>query len=200
MTMINSLVAGRRQSPRRLSGDDVLYGDDAGTAGNDTLSGEFGTDQLFGGNGNDSLDGGSGNDTLDGGDGSDFLSGGAGDDTLTGGAGQDRFYAAVGNDQIVDFGVGEDTLDYRLFGLSQTPIDQLAGYFEFHLGRRRHTTPYRPPGYRRLRHARGHGDGRGRRPHRGCHRSDRDYLKPGNGFHAVHLILFRARPEGSGAI
>lgn len=113
------------------SGDDVLQGDDPGTNGNDTLSGDAGNDQLFGGGGNDSLDGGSGNDALDGGDGSDFLSGGAGDDALTGGAGQDRFHAAVGSDRLLDFGAGEDALDYRPLGLSQTPVGQLAGYFSF---------------------------------------------------------------------
>ena len=91
-------------------GDDTLNGDD----GNDHLEGQAGDDVLHGGEGNDVLLGGEGADSLFGDAGDDVLVGGAGDDELTGGDGADTFlFESVGDghDAILDFNIGEDTID-----------------------------------------------------------------------------------------
>ena len=119
-------------------GSDVLYGNKA----SDTLFGESGTDILYGGQnddiaygnqGNDVLHGNLGNDTLYGGQGDDYLVGdnGAdllvgnlGNDTLVGGEGADTFLieGSGGNDQILDFTVGQDSLQFEA-GLSYEAAD-----------------------------------------------------------------------------
>lgn len=128
------------------SGDDVIYagfGDDSlmGDSDNDLLGGGEGHDVIMGGDGNDRLFGGIGaaalsHDTLDGGAGDDTLYGGQGNDSMTGGAGDDVIYAGAGDDvlsgglgrdyfivgpeagqdQLLDFEVGEDTLDLTACG------------------------------------------------------------------------------------
>ena len=108
----------------------------AGTSGNDTLTGTAGADLLLGQAGNDTLNanagndrllGGAGNDVLDGGAGNDRLLGGAGTDTLTGGADGDVFAWSLGDagtaaarpvDTITDFNAAAasangDVLDLR---------------------------------------------------------------------------------------
>ncbi|MET3611923.1 triacylglycerol lipase [Rhizobium aquaticum] len=99
-----------------------------GTAGNDTLTGNFvfalaGNDTVNGTNGSDVLYGGAGNDKLDGLAGNDFLYGGEGNDTLFGGGGNDLLNGGLGNDTFVfdrkvagavtveDFRLGADELD-----------------------------------------------------------------------------------------
>jgi Ca2+-binding RTX toxin-like protein len=87
----------------------------AGTEGNDTLTGAGQDDVLCGLGGNDRLDGGGGADVLIGGPGRDSLIGGSGNDTffardgardtVTGGAGRDR--ARV--DQKLDHVSGVET-------------------------------------------------------------------------------------------
>ena len=89
-----------------------------GLAGNDTLDGGGGNDFIDGGSGNDLLNGGDGNDTLVGGGGNDTASGGAGDDrifssgfgTYNGGAGNDEIHAGNGFPEVLNGGVGVDTL------------------------------------------------------------------------------------------
>jgi Ca2+-binding RTX toxin-like protein len=61
----------------------------AGSAFNDTLSGNLVDNYVWGGDGNDTLFGRAGNDTLVGGAGNDFLEGGEGRDLLVGGDGFD---------------------------------------------------------------------------------------------------------------
>ncbi|MEO1329139.1 MAG: calcium-binding protein [Pseudomonadota bacterium] len=106
---------------------DVLFGG----AGADTLSGLSGLDTLYGGQGDDLVQGDgaagegvSGRDLLFGGDGLDTLDGGAGGDTMTGGADADLFRVGVddGNDTVLDFVLGEDSLeiDGPTPGLSRT--------------------------------------------------------------------------------
>ncbi|WP_339851379.1 DUF4347 domain-containing protein [uncultured Nisaea sp.] len=119
-------------------GSDVLYGN----KGSDTLMGESDADSLYGGQnddivygnqGNDVLHGNLGNDTLYGGQGDDYLVGdnGAdllvgnlGNDTLVGGEGADTFLieGSGGNDQILDFTVGQDSLQFEA-GLSYEAAD-----------------------------------------------------------------------------
>ena len=104
------------------SRSDILEGDLRdnrinGGAGNDELYGGpgGGDDLLTGGPGNDWLDGGMGNDTLEGGPGDDQLRGGPDDDMLDGGEGDD--------DTILDFGNGEDKLDFAAFADIQSVED-----------------------------------------------------------------------------
>lgn len=78
-------------------GNDTL----TGTAVPDTLSGGLGDDQLFGLGDNDQLDGGAGDDSLFGGAGDDLLLGGDGDDWLDGGEGYNQLIGGVGNDTYV---------------------------------------------------------------------------------------------------
>ncbi|WP_165972646.1 type I secretion C-terminal target domain-containing protein, partial [Paracandidimonas soli] len=84
-----------------------------------------GTDTLHGGKGDDILYGQGGNDTLIGGEGDDILYGGEGDDIFKweeGDAGVD----AVAVDTIMDFGVGNDSLDLAelLVGENSGNLDQ----------------------------------------------------------------------------
>jgi Ca2+-binding RTX toxin-like protein len=67
----------------------------------------------FAGTGNalaNDIKGGIANDTLNGGLGNDTLSGGAGNDSLLGGDGDDALSAGTGTTDVVDGGVGADTL------------------------------------------------------------------------------------------
>lgn len=103
---------------------DELYGG----SGNDMLFGGNAVDVLFGGSGKDKIRGGSGSDTLEGGNGVDVLRGGSGKDLITGGKGNDSlsggskadvfvFAAGSGKDEIIDFAVGEDSIDLTAFAL-----------------------------------------------------------------------------------
>jgi hypothetical protein len=68
---------------------------------------------LLGGSGDDRLDGGAGADSLEGGLGDDALFGSTGADTLLGGAGNDVLAPGADSDaDIVDGGIGTDTVDY----------------------------------------------------------------------------------------
>ncbi|WP_308517426.1 FG-GAP-like repeat-containing protein [Sphingomonas flavescens] len=134
----NDTVYGQGGNDTIDGGDgiDSLYGDDmfAGSAdGNDILRGGAGADNLHGGGGNDDLDGGADRDSLEGGLGADHLDGGDGDDSLNGylgstnqddyatdvllgGAGDDSLAAQTGD--IVDGGIGNDTLYFNAWGAS----------------------------------------------------------------------------------
>ena len=81
----------------------------AGTEGNDTLTGYATDDVLDSGAGNDYIYGRDGNDTLSGGEGDDTLVGEAGDDVLDGGVGNDYLYGKAGND-LLQGGEGDDVL------------------------------------------------------------------------------------------
>jgi Ca2+-binding RTX toxin-like protein len=71
-------------------------------------------DVLIGSTSDNVLQGRGGDDSLDGRDGNNTLIGGAGNDTLAGGFDNDVFVfdAAFGNDEIVNFGSGEDKVDF----------------------------------------------------------------------------------------
>jgi Ca2+-binding RTX toxin-like protein len=99
---------GTKMSPLELLNTKGV--DQAGTDGNDVLSGGPETDRIKGGLGNDTLNGGDGNDTLDGGDGSNTLNGGNGNDILTAGSGNDTLNGDAGNDKL-DAGDGNDILN-----------------------------------------------------------------------------------------
>jgi len=93
-----------------------------GTAGNDSLEGDWANDTLEGNEGADTLSGGDGSDLVDGGSGSDVMSGGSGDDTYvvdslgdvvkeTAGQGSDKViatisYALGGNVESLQIGTG----------------------------------------------------------------------------------------------
>ncbi len=83
--------------------------DVAGSAFDDTLTGNRSNNQLNGNAGADTLIGGIGNDRLFGGGGGDLINGGVGKDTLSGGGGRDTFVFALGDsggsavDTITDF-------------------------------------------------------------------------------------------------
>lgn len=87
------------------AGDDIL----TGGVGRDVIHGGRGNDQIVGGAGNDYLAGGAGADILDGGDGDDLLFGGSGNDVLQGGRGNDSLYGNGGDDQLFG-GDGDDIL------------------------------------------------------------------------------------------
>jgi Ca2+-binding RTX toxin-like protein len=103
-----------------FAGSDTIIGSNGtdiilGGLDDDNLSGADGDDELLGEEGADTLYGGNGTDTLNGGDGNDILSGGLGADVLEGGAGDDTFIFDVAPasgivDEIVDFGIGSDTI------------------------------------------------------------------------------------------
>lgn len=76
-----------------------------GTDGDDCMLNLFGNSILDGGNGNDKLIGGFCDDSLIGGAGNDWLLGGFGKDTFV-------FNAGSGKDVIVDFGLGDDTIQF----------------------------------------------------------------------------------------
>ena len=76
----------------------------AGSAYDDTLTGDGAANSLWGGAGDDTLAGGAGDDWLYGQGGADRLDGGAGSDRLTGGAGDDTFVfdaASPHGDEII---------------------------------------------------------------------------------------------------
>ncbi|MDC1429966.1 hypothetical protein N8199_08725, partial [Emcibacteraceae bacterium] len=75
----------------------------AGTVGDDTVTGTAIADSLIGGEGNDTLSGLAGDDILKGGSGTDSLDGGAGADDLYGGGNLDTFILEAG-DSVLSFG------------------------------------------------------------------------------------------------
>ena len=87
-----------------------------GTAGADTLYGDWGSDTLFGLGGNDVLAGSVGDDLLVGGAGSDRLTGGSGADTFRFDQVSDSYVGAA--DLITDFTTGHDTLDVSALGFT----------------------------------------------------------------------------------
>lgn len=119
----NDLLVGGLGNDRLegAAGDNILWGDnapsagdltpqDSATGGDDSLASGNGADVLYGGGGNDSLSGGGGNDYLNGGQGNDMLEGGIGDDRLYGGAGNDVLSGSMGNDLLS--GGGNDDRSY----------------------------------------------------------------------------------------
>lgn len=87
-----------------------------GTAGADTLYGDWGNDTLQGLAGNDELAGSVGDDLLVGGAGSDRLTGGSGADTFRYDAVSDSYVGAA--DLVTDFTVGRDVLDVSALGFT----------------------------------------------------------------------------------
>jgi Ca2+-binding RTX toxin-like protein len=86
-------------------GSNTINGGD----GVDTISGAGGADTLYGDAGNDTLNGNSGDDLLYGGDGDDTLNGNSDNDTLYGGDGNDSLFGNDGNDTIYGE-AGNDTI------------------------------------------------------------------------------------------
>ena len=84
-------------------------------AANDGAAGEgddVGPDveDIYGGDGPDHLTGDKGANTIDGGDGSDVIDGLEGSDVVFGGDGDDAIAAADGTRDVIDCGVGDDTV------------------------------------------------------------------------------------------
>jgi Ca2+-binding RTX toxin-like protein len=99
----------KRHDPTGTAGDDTIYGDYNQI---NTIDGLGGNDYLQGGEKDDIINGGDGNDILVGYIGADQLTGGAGDDTfLYGGWYQSTAFGAQGIDTILDFGNGSDKID-----------------------------------------------------------------------------------------
>jgi len=111
---------------RFFGGEHVVLG---GTAGNDTIIGDFGDDGIWGDMGVDLVNGGAGNDIItDSGDTGDFLKGDEGDDViansngldiLMGGSGKDVFFVGVDATEVFagqgdDFILGGDDMDFLL--------------------------------------------------------------------------------------
>jgi len=104
------------------AGDDEIYGDN-GSLYQQTFNGVLvyamdptgDADVIDGGDGNDWLFGGGGADALNGGNGDDTLVGGLGADSMIGWYGNDWFMmdaADIGFGEIIDGGMGFDTVDY----------------------------------------------------------------------------------------
>jgi parallel beta-helix repeat protein len=89
-----------------------------GSAGRDILAGTDTAVWLRGLGDNDALSGGSAGDILEGGQGRDTLAGGAGADTFLYTAIGDSYHGSGSADVIVDFSVGEDTLDLSALGFT----------------------------------------------------------------------------------
>lgn len=87
-----------------------------GTAGADTLYGDWGNDTLQGLAGNDELAGSVGDDLIVGGAGSDRLTGGSGADTFRYDSVSDSYVGAA--DLITDFTTGRDVLDVSALGFT----------------------------------------------------------------------------------
>ncbi len=111
----DSLVGG--------DGDDQLYGEDdvgdlvdfkaanpdynAGTPGNDTISGGDGDDLIIAGSGHDRVDAGAGDDAISAGAGNDTVEGKEGNDQIQGGDGNDKLW---GDDSAGLIDGGSDTV------------------------------------------------------------------------------------------
>ncbi|WP_263974683.1 M10 family metallopeptidase C-terminal domain-containing protein [Pseudomonas sp. Marseille-Q5115] len=87
-----------------------------GTAGAETLYGDWGNDTLQGLAGNDELAGSVGDDLIVGGAGSDRLTGGSGADTFRFDSVSDSYVGAA--DLITDFTTGRDVLDVSALGFT----------------------------------------------------------------------------------
>lgn len=92
---------GRRGSPLRRPGNDVLYATGAG----EIVHGRDGDDQIFGTQGRNTLEGSAGDDRLIGRAGADWFSGGPGSDVILGGKGKDAIEGDDGDD-VLSGGVG----------------------------------------------------------------------------------------------
>lgn len=93
--------------------------------GIENIVGGEGNDRFIGDDADNVLSGSNGDDILSGGDGNDTLVGGEGNNTLTGGEGQDQFVVGqgAGRDVVTDFVIGEDTLLFEGFELSELQED-----------------------------------------------------------------------------
>jgi Subtilase family/Bacterial pre-peptidase C-terminal domain/RTX calcium-binding nonapeptide repeat (4 copies) len=118
-----------------LQGADTIFGSGSadflyGNTDADVLYGLMDNDVIFGGKANDLIFGGKGNDKISGDRGDDTIHGDKGADTLTGGPGADAFAITPGTgglsvsqaDLIVDFAVGEDTIQ-AIGGLTVEDLD-----------------------------------------------------------------------------
>ncbi|MGB0506432.1 MAG: calcium-binding protein [Pikeienuella sp.] len=125
----NLVVSGGAVAISGLGGDDTIDAGDGDTridggAGSDVLFGRAGDDRLLGRGGADEMNGGADNDDLRGGSGDDTLTGGIGNDDLQGGNGADvfRFAAGDGTDFVVDFALGEDSVEFTGLTLDELSI------------------------------------------------------------------------------
>jgi Ca2+-binding RTX toxin-like protein len=113
------------------AGSDNQTNSQAGTAGDDVVTGTDANDKVDSGEGNDNIAGMGGNDFIEAGEGNDLVSGGAGDDKIQGGAGDDYIMGGDGNDTVsggpgndyITLGPGDDILVYYL--------DSNKGYHDF---------------------------------------------------------------------
>jgi Ca2+-binding RTX toxin-like protein len=115
LTATNVLFANPDQS-HTDSSQPLTSVNATGTAGVDTLYGNWGNDSLFGLAGDDVLAGSVGDDLLVGGAGSDRLTGGSGADTFRFDQVSDSYVGAA--DLITDFTTGHDTLDVSALGFT----------------------------------------------------------------------------------
>jgi Ca2+-binding RTX toxin-like protein len=119
---------GCNDRSRRLFGAQaVSEGDDtiSGSDGADTLYGAGGKDKLRGGGGNDWLFGGGGNDSLSGEDGKDALDGGKGNDKLTGGRDVNSYKGGSGDDAISARNKKKDTIDCGAGKKDKATVDKI---------------------------------------------------------------------------
>ena len=89
-----------------------------GSKGDDIITGSAGADVMYGGRGADRLDGGAGADVLIGGSGVDILFGGVGDDVFRVVAGELATGSSTTYSDIIDGGLGSDTLELNFSGSS----------------------------------------------------------------------------------
>ena len=108
----DDLAVGGRNAGSYTGESYVIFG--GNFTGDVSQAGTAGDDVLTGGGGDDNMLGGAGNDTLSGGAGDDRIVGGSGNDSLTGGGGNDVY--------VFDTNDGADTLeDFQLYdGATQT--------------------------------------------------------------------------------
>ncbi len=82
-----------------------------GNGGQDTLDGGSGDDFIEGSAGADKIDGMSGRDTIYGGVGADHINGGSDADEIFAGDGNDRIFTTDRHRDVIDGGLGENTLE-----------------------------------------------------------------------------------------